>query len=175
MQHAKPGGFSSFAHDIRYTQPLFGLYVDRPCFCHADPMVCFVCGMQVAEIPLLPIPVTTEKRPDPRLALTIGVAGWIAQPQDFGKTQAAVAVQAAVATASATGLATAATGVLAAVLAAAMTSGSAIKIVHWIWQIESPTGLAGSLAITVVTVLAAGLAVSACCADSQQTPRCYYS
>lgn len=41
--------------------------------------------MQTDEVPLLPIPVTTEKRPDPRLALTIGVAGWIAQPQDFGK------------------------------------------------------------------------------------------
>lgn len=41
--------------------------------------------MQVNEVPLLPIPVTTEKRPDPRLALTIGVAGWIAQPQDFGE------------------------------------------------------------------------------------------
>ncbi|KAL0031866.1 hypothetical protein WJX79_001617 [Trebouxia sp. C0005] len=33
--------------------------------------------------PLLPIPVATEKRPDPRLALTIGVAGWIADPKDF--------------------------------------------------------------------------------------------
>lgn len=33
--------------------------------------------------PLLPIPVATEKRADPRLALTIGVAGWIANPSDF--------------------------------------------------------------------------------------------
>ena len=41
--------------------------------------------MQVEVEPLLPIPVTTEKRPDPRLALTIGVAGWIADPKDFGK------------------------------------------------------------------------------------------
>ena len=41
--------------------------------------------MQVEVEPLLPIPVATEKRPDPRLALTIGVAGWIADPKDFGK------------------------------------------------------------------------------------------
>ncbi len=41
--------------------------------------------MQVEAEPLLPIPVATEKRPDPRLALTIGVAGRIADPKDFGK------------------------------------------------------------------------------------------
>lgn len=41
--------------------------------------------MQMEAEPLLPIPVATEKRPDPRLALTIGVAGWIADPKDFGK------------------------------------------------------------------------------------------
>ena len=41
--------------------------------------------MQVEVEPLLPIPVATEKQPDPRLALTIGVAGWIADPKDFGK------------------------------------------------------------------------------------------
>lgn len=40
--------------------------------------------VQVEQEPLLPIPVATEKRPDPRLALTIGVAGWIADPKDFG-------------------------------------------------------------------------------------------
>ena len=40
--------------------------------------------MQIEQEPLLPIPVATEKRPDPRLALTIGVAGWIAEPKDFG-------------------------------------------------------------------------------------------
>lgn len=34
---------------------------------------------------MLPIPVATEKRPDPRLALTIGVAGWIADSKDFGR------------------------------------------------------------------------------------------
>lgn len=43
--------------------------------------------VQVEEAPLLPIPVTTQKRPDPRLALTIGVAGWIAESNDFGRTQ----------------------------------------------------------------------------------------
>ena len=41
--------------------------------------------VQVEQDPLLPIPVATVKRPDPRLALTIGVAGWIAQPNDFGE------------------------------------------------------------------------------------------
>lgn len=41
-------------------------------------------ALQVEVEPLLPIPVATEKRPDPRLALTIGVAGWIADPKDFG-------------------------------------------------------------------------------------------
>ncbi|KAL0054954.1 hypothetical protein WJX82_005086 [Trebouxia sp. C0006] len=38
---------------------------------------------KVEAEPLLPIPVATEKRPDPRLALTIGVAGRIADPKDF--------------------------------------------------------------------------------------------
>eukprot|EP00891_Asterochloris_glomerata_P004921 jgi/Astpho2/4921/Aster-x1266 len=36
-----------------------------------------------SEPPLLPIPVTAQRRPDPRLALTVGVAGWIAKPSDF--------------------------------------------------------------------------------------------
>ena len=44
--------------------------------------------MQTDQEALLPIPVSTEKRPDPRLALTIGVAGWIAEPKDFGKQAA---------------------------------------------------------------------------------------
>ncbi len=38
-----------------------------------------------SEPPLLPIPVTAQRRPDPRLALTVGVAGWIAKPSDFGE------------------------------------------------------------------------------------------
>ena len=42
-------------------------------------------ALQAEQDPLLPIPVATEKRADPRLALTIGVAGWIANPSDFGK------------------------------------------------------------------------------------------
>ena len=37
-----------------------------------------------SEPPLLPIPVTAQRRPDPRLALTVGLAGWIAKPSDFG-------------------------------------------------------------------------------------------
>lgn len=42
-------------------------------------------SMQTDQEALLPIPVSTEKRPEPRLALTIGVAGWIAEPKDFGE------------------------------------------------------------------------------------------
>lgn len=49
--------------------------------------------MQIEQEPLLPIPVATEKRPDPRLALTIGVAGWIADPKDFGKASQCVCIQ----------------------------------------------------------------------------------
>lgn len=55
--------------------------------CGLDCLMVRVCMMQVEGAPLLPIPVTTEKRPDPRLVLTIGVAGWIAESNDFGRTQ----------------------------------------------------------------------------------------
>ena len=44
------------------------------------------------EPPLLPIPVTAQRRPDPRLALTVGVAGWIAKPSDFGGCPALICV-----------------------------------------------------------------------------------
>ena len=33
--------------------------------------------------PLLPIPVSTKPRADPKLVRTIAVAGWIAAPSDF--------------------------------------------------------------------------------------------
>lgn len=49
--------------------------------------------VQVEGEPLLPIPVATEKRPDPRLALTIGVAGWIADSNDFGRGQPRLSLQ----------------------------------------------------------------------------------
>ena len=45
----------------------------------------YLFWVQVEQEALLPIPVATHKRADPRLALTIGVAGWIAQPKDFGE------------------------------------------------------------------------------------------
>lgn len=48
---------------------------------------------QVEGEPLLPIPVAIEKRPDPRLALTIGVAGWIADSKDFGREQPPLPLQ----------------------------------------------------------------------------------
>ena len=54
-------------------------------WCHHFQCGVLACPQDAAnQAPLLPIPVATQRRPDPRLALTISVAGWIAKSSDFG-------------------------------------------------------------------------------------------